>query len=243
MTNKGIAEFIYGFCDMGAAAELPEEEAIATLEKAVAKSAESEYSLSLHDYLTTAAMNCEGKTDLALLISAFDQFEDAGKYLDGTTANGTKLAKIAQLLLSLQDMGTIMQFDDEMHYFLIGEGLKKADPVLLYYLSNGTENILQEENKMKKWVIVIHGTDIDTDVYKFSGTEQETKELLVRLCADDRKKDPNWRFGTESVDEINYLDNGVFYAVGVYEGTFCIDYVAFPDKEIREIPNQKEVPK
>lgn len=95
---------------------------------------------------------------------------------------------------------------------------------------------------MGKWIIVIHGTDIDTVVYKFTGTEQETKKLLVRLCADDRKKDPNWRFGTESVDEINYLDNGGFYAVGVYEGTFCIDYVAFPDKEIREIPNPKEVP-
>lgn len=143
MNNKEIAEFIYGFCDIGAAAELPEEEAIATLEKAVAKSAESEYSLSLHDYLTTAAMNCRNQTDLALLVGTFNQFEDAGKYLTGTTDNGTEIAKIAQFLLCLQDMGTIMQFDDEMHYYLIAEGLKTADPVLLYYLSNGTENMLQ----------------------------------------------------------------------------------------------------
>lgn len=89
---------------------------------------------------------------------------------------------------------------------------------------------------MKEWLITIIGDEISGPVfYRAKGTEEKIKELLVRLVKDDRANDSeHWRHGTESVEDIEMLDDEFFYAYASY-GLYTLDYVAKPLDSIRDI--------
>ena len=137
--EKKVAEYILGLQDMGLSQEISLEDALKELEDSVRKlKGKGEYSDKLFDYLLEAAQNAPEKAKE--IKEACDQVSTPD--IKGCTDYGTPYALIARYILAMQ--GTrIFNYDDEFHYQIIEDGLKRADKNLLYYLSRGIENVMQ----------------------------------------------------------------------------------------------------
>lgn len=83
---------------------------------------------------------------------------------------------------------------------------------------------------MMDWIIAVCNTGGDgVAIYRFRGTTEEVKEKMMELINADREKDADiWEHGTESVDEIRAVDNGLGYELYGYGNyyDYHIDYTA-----------------
>lgn len=81
----------------------------------------------------------------------------------------------------------------------------------------------------KDWIITSVSTEADEiSISRFYGTEQEMKELLVRMAlADKEENSEEYDYGTEDVEDIEESRNecGVYTASGTYS-SFHVLYTA-----------------
>lgn len=81
----------------------------------------------------------------------------------------------------------------------------------------------------KDWIITSVSTEADeVSIYRFYGTKQEMKELLVRMAlADKEENSEEYDYGTEDVEDIEESRNecGVYTASGTYS-SFHVLYTA-----------------
>lgn len=89
------------------------------------------------------------------------------------------------------------------------------------------------------WIIGVCNTDADgVQIMRFSGTEDQVKELLVKLVLENQENDTeNWEYGTESVEDVKDESCGLgheFYAYGCYSN-YHIDYTAKEFAHVEEI--------
>lgn len=77
------------------------------------------------------------------------------------------------------------------------------------------------------WLIGISNTDADSvTMYRFRGTRKDVKELLVKLAAQDREKDPDgYDHGTELVEHVQEDGPHKYQAYTVFADS-RIDYTA-----------------
>lgn len=77
------------------------------------------------------------------------------------------------------------------------------------------------------WLIGISNTDADgVTMYRFRGTRKDVKELLVKLAAQDREKDPDgYDHGTELVEHVQEDGPHKYQAYTVF-ADLHIDYTA-----------------
>lgn len=77
------------------------------------------------------------------------------------------------------------------------------------------------------WLIGISNTDADgVTMYRFRGTRKDVKELLVKLAAQDREKDPDgYDHGTELVEHVQEDGPHKYQAYTVFADSH-IDYTA-----------------
>lgn len=72
----------------------------------------------------------------------------------------------------------------------------------------------------KDWIITSVSTEADeVSIYRFYGTKQEMKELLVRMALSDKEENSEeYEYGTEDVEDIEESRNecGVYTASGTY---------------------------
>ena len=82
-------------------------------------------------------------------------------------------------------------------------------------------------SKKEDWIIAVANTEADGAVlYRFNGTEDQTKKMLVRLIKEDRSNDRE-RFdcGTLTSKEIDLQFGKKLYGYAVYSD-YHIDYTA-----------------
>lgn len=118
-----IAEFFYNFLPMD---DYPTEEAISELAEEIKSLPEDNgTSHGLYTYMLSAydQMNCDKDIYTP---SAFDMVsdmeaenEETYKYHGKRTEQGVLYVDIARFLLSMADMGLLLDFDDNTHYNLI----------------------------------------------------------------------------------------------------------------------------
>lgn len=90
----------------------------------------------------------------------------------------------------------------------------------------------------KDWIITSVSTEADeVSIYRFYGTKQEMKELLVRMAlADKEENSEEYDYGTEDVEDIEESRNecGVYTASGTYS-SFHVLYTAKEWENVRYI--------
>ena len=142
-----VAEAILGYCGMGIDAELPHEEHVKSLTEALETCPER-----LRGWLNYLLDNGFSKEE-------YDKLEPLKEMNDvpimqgvpyfnfkKTTEYGTAYGLIAKWVLSFMTHSTeIFDFMDNEFYDFICQDLEKASAVLRYYLSDATENTLQEK--------------------------------------------------------------------------------------------------
>ena len=83
----------------------------------------------------------------------------------------------------------------------------------------------------KDWIITSVSTEADeVSIYRFYGTKQEMKELLVALALEAKESNPEeYEYGTEAVDEIEESRN----ECGVYTASvhYSSSHILFTAKE------------
>lgn len=77
------------------------------------------------------------------------------------------------------------------------------------------------------WLIGISNTDADgVTMYRFRGTRKDVKELLAKLAAQDREKDPDgYDHGTELIEHVQEDGPYKYQAYTVFADSH-IDYTA-----------------
>ncbi len=136
------AEFWFGLLDAGLSQDISEEDALHEIEESFeALKNKGEYMDSLFDYLLAPAYESITRLDNGDVVKKMADMAPA--QIRGNTDYGTPYSLIAQFILSLQGTN-IFNYDDDMHYMIIEDGLKNhASKKLLFYLSRGVENITQ----------------------------------------------------------------------------------------------------
>ena len=86
------------------------------------------------------------------------------------------------------------------------------------------------------WIITLANTDTkETEIFKFYGTEDEVKQLLVNIVKEDRDNIPDeYEARTENILDVEKSNPGLFCAYGKYKD-FHIIYIAMEWPRIRYI--------
>lgn len=125
MEKRKIAEWLFGKCDLSIEAELPVEEQIESIIKALNKTPEF-----VLDYLLLATMD-----DKPMDTNSLEE-----PHISGTTDSGISYSDIARWLLSYQPMGKLFDYDDQTHYELLATYFQETPEVLMYYLGAASQN-------------------------------------------------------------------------------------------------------
>jgi len=86
------------------------------------------------------------------------------------------------------------------------------------------------------WIIgTCNSAENGVKLFLFRGTIQDTKEKLLELVNTDKAKDSDiWEYGTENVEFVDAVDNGLGYELYAY-GNYVDHHIDYTAKEYAHV--------
>ena len=79
--------------------------------------------------------------------------------------------------------------------------------------------VTKEGEDVKDWFITIGGSDID-NVYveKIRASKEDARKYIFGLCKEamDNQEENDWEFGTDTLEDVQDMDDGGFYGFACY---------------------------